>query len=199
MLPKFSNYKEEGKVDQGYEALQDFFMSWTLRCSLEKHAEDNLLLNEYAKKILFALLFGNNQNNEFKVTFSDFDKFKVIDINTKRQFKRIDLLAEINVEYFGKTKKYILNIENKWYSNLGYGQLANYKKEIEEHYDSEEHSIVNVVIYTDEEKIKKDSNILKECQINAYKLTNIDELKGIIEVYEKGETGNYLFDEFWIR
>ncbi len=83
-----------------------------------------------------------------------------------------------------------MNIENKWYSNLGYGQLANYKKEIEEHYDSEEHSIVNVVIYTDEEKIKKDSNILKECQINAYKLTNIDELKGIIDVYNKGNTGN---------
>ena len=199
MLPKFSNYNEEGKVDQGYEALQDFFMSWTLRCSLEKHAEDNLLLNEYAKKILFALLFGNNQNNEFKVAFSDFDKFKVIDISTKRQFKRIDLLAEINVEYFGETKKYILNIENKWYSNLGYGQLANYKTEIEKQYNSEEYSIVNVVIYTDEEKIKKDSNILKECQINAYKLTNIDELKGIIEVYEKGETGNHMFDEFWIR
>lgn len=27
MLPKFSNYIEEGKVDAGYEALQDFILT----------------------------------------------------------------------------------------------------------------------------------------------------------------------------
>ncbi len=39
-LPHFFNYNEEGKTDYGYEAMQDFFLSWTIRCSVKKIRRD---------------------------------------------------------------------------------------------------------------------------------------------------------------
>ena len=45
VLPKFFNYDEEGRTDNGYETIQDFFLSWTLRCSNLKYQKDNYLLH----------------------------------------------------------------------------------------------------------------------------------------------------------
>jgi hypothetical protein len=36
-LPKFDNYQEECPCDYGYEVIQDFFLSWTLRCAEDKY------------------------------------------------------------------------------------------------------------------------------------------------------------------
>lgn len=36
-LPLFYNYKEEG-TDNGYETVQDFILSWTLRCAVESNS-----------------------------------------------------------------------------------------------------------------------------------------------------------------
>ena len=39
-LPTFFNYSEE-KTDNGYETMQDFFLSWIFRCSDEKRRRNS--------------------------------------------------------------------------------------------------------------------------------------------------------------
>lgn len=39
-LPSFFNYKEEN-ADHGYETMQDFFLSWTIRCANEIYKNEN--------------------------------------------------------------------------------------------------------------------------------------------------------------
>ena len=65
-LPIFFNYDEEGRVDSGYENLQDFFLSWTLRCSNDTYKNVNHKLNNYARKIVFALIYGENIGKKYQ-------------------------------------------------------------------------------------------------------------------------------------
>ncbi|WHT39540.1 hypothetical protein QNH98_02230 [Myroides sp. mNGS23_01] len=48
-LPKFFDYDQD-KVDAGYEALHDFFLSWTLRCASKEYISINFKVQQYAKK-----------------------------------------------------------------------------------------------------------------------------------------------------
>src|ERR1044072_115011 len=105
-LPIFFNYEEEGNTDSGYETIQDFFLSWTLRCSSDDY-KDNSEINFYSRKVLYSLLFGRNRKLTLTVDFRRFESFKVVEIKTKRQFRGIDLLAEIKVLVDNKVENYI--------------------------------------------------------------------------------------------
>ncbi|KAF2519227.1 hypothetical protein E0W68_05495 [Flavobacterium salilacus subsp. salilacus] len=201
-LPTFFNYTEEGPTDNGYETIQDFFLSWTLRCSKDKYKEGNGLLNSYAKRVLYSLLYGNNskdiEDNIYKVDFDNgFEDFKVIEVKTKRQYKGVDLLVEVEVLLNNKREKYILNIENKWYTNVSDYQLtkninsiSNYKN-----FNLEEIQLINIVIFCDGAIYGRNVHI---CRNNNYRFTNIDELKVLAGMYDLGKTGNELFDTYWI-
>jgi hypothetical protein len=65
-LPIFFNYKEE-KADHGYETMQDFFLNWTIRCSNESHKNSNPTLYEYARRIVFGLIYGENEIDNFNL------------------------------------------------------------------------------------------------------------------------------------
>ena len=197
-LPIFFNYDEEGPTDSGYETIQDFFLSWTLRCSKDGYKTDNFLINYYSKKILYALLYGKNTESTLAVDFSSFESFKVLEIKTKRQFKRIDLLAQIKVQIEDKIENYILNIENKWYSSIRENQLNDYIHIIQQNFDFTDNKLVNIVIFCDEEILKKDLSQIEKCLHHQYKFTNIAELAELAQIWDS-ETGNYLFDEYWFR
>lgn len=145
-LPIFFNYEEEGGTDSGYEAIQDFFLSWTLRCSSDAYKK-NSKINFYSKRILYSLLFGQNRELTLMVDFSRFESFKVVEITTKRQYKGIDLLAEIKVLVDNKVEDYILNIENKVYSDFTDNQLKNYVRKIHDDFDLNKNKLVNVVVF----------------------------------------------------
>lgn len=198
-LPPFSNYEEEGRPDRGYEALQDFFLSWTLRCATDTYKKDNFLINFYSNKIIFSLLYGYNTERELQVDFTRFESFKVLEVKTKRQFKNIDLLALIKIQLDDRIENVILNIENKWYTSIRDNQLECYLRDIGENFDLTESRLINVVIFCDDTVVKKDSIQIEKCLRCGYKFTNIAELASLAEVYDLGETGNYLFDEYWLR
>jgi len=198
-LPIFLNYEEEGRVDQGCEALQDFFISWTLRCAMEKFRKDNFLLNSYSKSILLALLFGYNIESEYCYENTDNETIKVKSVKTKRQLGGIDLIAEIEIENNGTIEHYILSIENKWYAKLGLNQLERYSEVVKANYDLTEKRLVQVLIYCDSEIHGKDKTILERCVKSGYKCTDIESLKVLIGMKEKGLTMNFMFDEYWFR
>lgn len=196
-LPSFFNYytKDEFLTDDGYETLQDFFLSWTLRCSEERFHELNPILYEYSRKAIYGLIYGiNNIKDEFVVNSKINESFKVLEIKSRRQWKKIDLLLELKVVDNSEVKHYILNIENKWYSNLVDHQLKTYKDVVEKHFNNKKHEIINLFItidscrkYYEEEK--------RICKENNYIFLTIENIKDSMETTKK--TGNDLFDEYW--
>lgn len=181
-LPDFFNYNED-KVDSGYESLHDFFLSWTLRCSQDDFSEINNLLHTYSKNILFELIYGKPDLN-----------YGVTEITVKRQYGFIDLLVNVKIRLEdGTIEYYILNIENKWYTDVSQNQLNNYSIFINNEYRNSNYKVMNFVIFPDYENVNRNKlNIDK----NGYQIKTYEDLKDII-----GEqpTNNKLFDEFWFN
>ncbi len=211
MLPKFHN-KEDG-TNNGYETIQDFFLSWTLRCAEDNDDNDykSSLVQEYARRIIYILIYGDNNNvNEYYSFEKDYyssDKeipvsFKVIKVRTTRQERSIDLLAHIvtnEKNENGENKKYVFNIENKWYQRLSNGQLEKYDKYVTEKYPDEEK--VNLFITYDyrEDNEAADEAERKQCIKNGYKYLTIQDLSLLSKMEKDGRTGNALFDEYWFN
>lgn len=193
-LPLFFNY-EEYKVDAGYEFIQDFYLSWILRCADEKYKMINPKLHEYAKLTVFSLIYGFNNNDGYTVDKEMSDDFRVTNVKTKRQWERIDLIAELVVEENTLVKKYVLSIENKWYTYIGRDQLEKSRISIEKKYINFE--IICLVIFCDNEMLKKDPSQKQKCKDNGYKFLSIGDIRQITKM-EIGEvTNNALFDEYW--
>lgn len=195
MIPKFFNYHQEGRTDNGYETLQDFFLSWTVRCSQKEVKQSNQLLYEYSRKIVYAMIYGNNQNDQYDIDNNCPDSFEVISVTTKRQIGKIDLLAEISVQLNGEEKEFVLSIENKWYSNLSDHQLGNYRSYVEANYKQES---VKLFITCDDcrDHYEKEKEI---CRNEGYKYLKIDDLARLSGVKNGDKTNNALFDEYWFN
>jgi hypothetical protein len=184
-LPSFFKSKDENKLDLGYENLQDFFLSWTLRCAEENYKSVNQILHDYAKKILFKLIFDNPNANYF-----------VKEVKAWRQVNQIDLLLEVYLlDNNNIPQNYVLNIENKWYTNISDTQLVKYSEYIESEYKDRDFVVKNIVIFCDSEKLKDGSN-LQKAMISNYSVTTVEDLK---EVIGEVKTDNYLFDEYWFK
>jgi hypothetical protein len=197
-LPSFFNYNidDEFLIDNGLETLQDFFLSWTLRCSEEKYQDINPTLYKYSRKAVYGLLFGiNNEKGEFVINSKIDESFKVLKVLTRRQWKKIDLLLELTVVINSEKKHYILNIENKWYANLGEQQLKTYKNFVEEKFGLDRYEIINLFITIDTCR-KNYENEKKNCKENNYKFLTVGDIKKCMETKDI-VTGNDIFDEYW--
>ena len=197
-LPPFFNYKEENS-DNGYETIQDFYLSWLLRCADIKCKNENLLLHKYSNNAVFALIYGKNDNEKgaYKLSSNPTENFKVTKVKTIRQLNQIDLIAEIEVEENSQKKQYVLNIENKWYSSIRNGQLEKANDFTKRKYDSKEFEIINLIVFCDYEKL--DESTRKHCKDTNYKVVTIPDIKEIAKMDEMGKTGNALFDEYWFK
>lgn len=179
-LPLFFNYKEEN-TDNGYETIQDFYLSWALRCSIKKYSSNDHLVHQISKKITCKLINV------------DANTCEIISVKTFRQWNHIDLLAEIITVEDGKEKKYALNIENKWYTSIRDNQLEKNVYHFNAYYDEKEWVKLNYLIFCDYEKI---DNFTKEnAEKNKYHILTICELQE--EIGDLKSTGNSLFDVFW--
>lgn len=180
-LPLFFNYKNEN-TDNGYETIQDFYLSWVLRCSDEKYNTEANIVHEISKKITCKLL-----------NISEPKSVKIISVKTWRQWSYIDLLAEIIISIDGVEEKFALNIENKWYTSIRDNQLEKNVTLFDAYYNKEEWSKLNYLIFCDYEKI--DSITEENAKRNNYSILTICDLQEEIGKIES--TGNSLFDAFW--
>ncbi|GGB22886.1 PD-(D/E)XK nuclease family protein [Puia dinghuensis] len=191
-LPIFFNYDEEGPTDNGYEAMQDFFLSWTLRCAEDKYRNANVRVHEYAKKAVFLLLYGHNRKDSFALDKKISENFKVTRVETKRQNGGVDLIALITIDDNNlQPKKFALNIENKWYSPLKEHQLEKGKTHVESTFP--DYQVVNLFITCDDCR-KNYEQEKRWCRDNQYKFLTISD---IADIAEMNETGNDLFDAYW--
>ncbi len=152
LVPPFFNYKEE-KTDNGYETMIDFNLSWIFRWADEKFKDQNPRIHNFGKQSIFFLIYGQNINNKFVLDKKMDPDFRVFNVKTKRQFNRIDLLVECDIEHNLVRKKYILNIENKWYSPIHGNQLESSIEAIQNNFPKNEYELINLVIFLDLERI----------------------------------------------
>ena len=208
-LPPFLVAKE---ANSGNEAIQDFFLRWTIECAHQKYAEVNPLLNEYARRVVYLMIFGEHDSAEedhYSLIDSNsqiehlIKNFRIKNVVTHRQLNLIDLIAEIKLE---NGKEYILNIENKFYSSIGVDQLEKAKEFIDNRYPNKEK--IHLVIFADSKRTygaKVKSLRLRNRILKAnYKFPSIDflaKLAGFWEIKKNSDlyTGNDLFDEFWFK
>ena len=134
------------------------------------------------------LLFGNTD---------ELNKYEILSVETWRQWKSIDLCAEIflkNKETL-KDEKYALLIENKGYSSTHSDQLARYKTTFEGHYNGKDFKLEYAYF-----SCKDNLNDLEkeECQKAGYRAYTMDQVFDLANPNKDWDyTGNALFDEFW--
>ena len=196
-LPDFFNYNEEGKTDYGYEAMQDFFISWTLRCSQDQFEIGNAKVHVNSKRLLYSLLYGKNKDKKYEVDFTDFSSFKVLNVKTRRQYGNIDILADVEVKLNGQTDQFGIIIENKWYTRISPHQLEKYSEFISNNLTYNKKKVVKIVLFCDDTFLNKFPSEIELCQKFGYKYSDISELATISGIYDLKETGNALFDEYW--
>lgn len=193
-LPVFLNYNSEDKrKDSGYEAIQDFFLSWTIRCAAEKYAQENPIVHKYAKKILTKLIFEKSLNNlNMLIDPTLINKLSFTKIKTHRQHSKIDLVVEIEYTYEDESKSVVLSIENKWYTQTSLDQLSRYSSIVETDFSSKFFHVEKILIFCDETLIK--SHQKEIAAQHSYKIFHIGEL---FDRNKENRTGNELFDSYW--
>ena len=182
---------DESKTDNK-ESVIDYFLSWTLRMTSETENRNDSVCG-YCRQILSILLFGN-------ATKIDIDSLSVRSVKTWKQWRQIDLCAEIIlVDKENKESKHALLIEDKAYSKLHGDQLNRYHKIFEDEYENSNFINRHYVYFTIAEKTPfEDKNLCEEAN---YKAFTMDEIRELIWPTEKELklTGNDVFDEFWIK
>ena len=190
MEKKHSFFMKDKQNSDKIESLVDAFLSWTLQCCDTSKVEryNNSKLHEYSKKITSVLLFGNPD---------ELNKYEILSVETWRQWKSIDLCAEIvlkNKETL-KDEKYALLIENKGYSSAHSDQLARYKTIFETHYNGKDFKLEYAYF-----SCKDNLNDLEkeECLKAGYRAYTMKEVFDLANPNKDWDyTGNALFDEFW--
>lgn len=196
-LPSFFNYADE-ETDNGYESIQDFFISWALRCSHPKYKNINPLIVEYSQRILHALIETTNIGNDIHIpAYEERENYEIIDVKTWRQWKFIDLIAEVHIKKEnGETELIVLNIENKWYSPLKEHQLTQPIESIKEYYNGKNYRLVNIALFCDEEK--KSAHHLDMCEKHGYVFQSVEHLISHRCTFNLERTRHDLFDTYWI-
>lgn len=190
MEKKHSFFMKDKQNSDKIESLVDAFLSWTLQCCDTSKVEryNNSKLHEYSKRITSVLLFGNPD---------ELNKYEILSVETWRQWKSIDLCAEIFLKNkeTQKDEKYALLIENKGYSSTHSDQLARYKTTFENHYNGKDFKLEYAYF-----SCKDNLNDLEkeECLKAGYIAYTMDQVFDLANPNKDWDyTGNALFDEFW--
>ena len=190
MEKKHSFFMKDKQNSDKIESLVDAFLSWTLQCCDTSKVEryNNSKLHEYSKRITSVLLFGNPD---------ELNKYEILSVETWRQWKSIDLCAEIFLKNkeTQKDEKYALLIENKGYSSTHSDQLARYKTTFENHYNGKDFKLEYAYF-----SCKDNLNDLEkeECLEAGYRAYTMDQVFDLANPNKDWDyTGNALFDEFW--
>lgn len=196
-LPNFFEYSIS-KKDTGFETFQDFWLSRTLRCSVEKYIVKDKAVYDRARLIAYMLLKGTNDvGGKYEYQNQIPDDFIIESVSAIRQNKRIDLIVILKVTEWGQQKEYALNIENKWYTSTSANQLKNAVHNFKKYLGKENNSIQrNLLIYCDESNYSRDKS-QAICRENDFQWLSIQGLKEILVANFPAPSGNELFDTYW--
>lgn len=188
--------QDSSEGDCQKEAMLDFVLSWTLRVAADDFPlkMKQPILHEKCRKILSKLIF----KSENAIKAAD----KVISVDVWKQWKRIDLHANIVLEIDNEKQFHLLVIENKAYSPTHDNQLQRYQEIVNQEYDSDsylkefkKHFVLITFLGEDETETRYQA-ILKDCENNTYWCLPILDLQPNCD---QEDTESDIFNEFWLR
>ena len=190
MERKHSFFMKDKQSSDKIESLVDAFLSWTIQCcDTDKVARyNNARLHDYCKKIASVLLFGNP---------NELDKYKILSVETWRQWEKIDLCAEFVLKNKAtqKEEKYALLLENKGYSSTHSNQLERYKTIFKTHYNGKGFRLKYAYFSCKDQLNDWEKG---ECQSAGYRAYTMDQVFDLANPNKDWDyTGNAIFDEFW--
>lgn len=147
------------------------------------------------KRVIHRLITDNNGANDIG-QLSDINKVCVW-----KQWKRIDLIAEVDVNCDGELKKYVIVVENKAYTLIHDDQLSRYSNIIEDYYRGKG-AIVRYWVITFFDKDTTEYNTIKtQCEkaMGKWECLSFEEIAELTEDERQNGTGNNIIDEFWIK
>ncbi|MPQ46988.1 hypothetical protein GCQ56_08160 [Marinifilum sp. N1E240] len=191
-LPSFYE-NEHDTTDNGKETILDYNLNWILRCGADHYAKADEKINTYGRNFILALLYGKNVKDGYELDNKKYQSYRIISVDTWRQWEQIDLIAEVVIQTPETTEKYVISIENKMYTSIGNGQLEKYKCIVDEYYKDNDYKPIHVFIKAEEVNQEE----IQKCKDNEYKWLTFYDIINCVKITQK--TGNYLFDEFWFR
>ena len=180
------DFFKDNSENLDHEIMLDYFLGWTLRCAVNTNPD--LKLRNESKKILSFLLFKGQE------------MFEVKSVETWKQWKRMDLCAEVVINRNGNDEEYAILFENKMYTHTHSNQLERYKEIFEKFYLNKNNDTTKYTTkYFFLTCLYKEADYLSdkiECEKVGFDFLSFGWIKTNSEIVE---TGNYLFDEFWFR
>lgn len=151
------------------ELSQDGFFTWLLQWADDKFILINPKLNRISKDFIRLLL---NQNDQYQIT----------KVKAGRQWKNIDIWAEINDEFF-------IGIEDKTNTGEHSKQLERYKQIATNHYKSKNYKLVFIYLKTGNES----KSSLEKIANKEYKIIDRNSILNILKRYD---VENEIFQDF---
>lgn len=151
------------------ELSQDAFFAWLLQWADSSYKNCDIELNEIAKDFIRLLI-------DLPI------EYEIIKVAAGRQWKGIDIWAEVNDEYF-------IGIEDKTNTVEHSGQLERYKELAEEHYKAKAYKLIFIYLKTGNESYHTQNKI----KAKGY---SIIDRKAILNIFSKREIKNDIFKDF---
>lgn len=185
---------DETESDGHVEPIIDYVISWCLRRADVRCKDEKPILYSHCRFMLGKLLSIENTDD---VIFSN--------VKVWKQWEKIDLRVEVDVEQMGKITKYALLIENKYYTGLHdttdadgkkRNQLEVYKEKFDAHYNSQsetwqKHYALITCLERNSAPFKRHFGQIIESAFNVFSFYELLE--------NDTQTESDLFNEFWYR
>ena len=186
---------DESENNHGYEHMLDFQMSWVMRVAANKDIQkSNPILYKRCFDILMKLIEKEECEN-----------VEVCNVYVWKQWKYIDVHANVEIVCNGKKEKHVVILEDKAYTKIHDDQLLRYEETIAEEYDNNDdlkdyskhkHYWVITFFGYDKKGYEYKYEVLDRMCKDYYPNWKVLSFEDILD--DTTPTGSEHFDDFWI-
>ena len=187
----FMNDESEG--DHGKEAMLDYQLSYLLRLASTYEFGDNL-----GKRTLMKLIEKEYHLDHYGYIIEMVD---IISVKVWKQWQKIDLIAEVEVDFWGVKEHHVIVVENKAYTGIHDDQLSRYNQAVEDWYKDKDVKIHYWVITFYDNDTKEFEAISNQCHEakGRWECISFEDVVDLTDGERMSGTMNNIIDEFWIK
>lgn len=171
--------------NHGYEAMLDFQMSWLMRLAAEKSI-DKPRLHEISRDVLLRLIEKEGEQG-----------VEIEQVIVKRQWSKIDVIAEVDVLINGNKEQHLVVIEDKAYTKLRKNQLIRYTDAVKDVYEGEREIHYWLITFFDKSNGDNYNALELESKRAHWGFLSFYDVIDLKDGFEPSESD--LFNEFWLK
>ena len=187
---------DQSENNQGYEHMLDFQMSWVMRVAANKDIQQN---NPILYKRCFDILMK-------LIEKEDCENVEVRHVYVWKQWKRIDVIAHVEILCDGKEEKHVVVLEDKAYTLIHDDQLRRYEETVAEYYkendflkgneNNKHYWVITFFGYDENGEHEYNYQVLDKMCNDYYPKWKVRSFEDILD--DRTPTGSEHFDDFWI-